>query len=71
MCVCAVQLGVQHEALQKLVDVLPEVKHKVRSTKPAELGTMLQEQRLAWENSKSLADGVRLWFLETEVKGWS
>lgn len=29
------QLGAHHEALQRLVDILPEVRHKVRSMKPA------------------------------------
>lgn len=29
MGICAVQLGAPHQALQKLVDVLPEIKHKV------------------------------------------
>lgn len=27
--VCIMQLGAHHEALQKLVEVLPEIKHKV------------------------------------------
>lgn len=56
--VCAVQLGAHHEALQKLVEVLPEIKHKVsgyvaetstaREARLLRLTTRLQGQEVSW-----------------------
>lgn len=62
------QLGAHHEALQRLVDILPEVRHKVRSMKPAAhvAGATTHSGKF-----KEFVRGREIRALEREVKGRS
>lgn len=65
------QLGAHHEALQRLVDILPEVRHKVRNMKPAKLGTQVARATTHSGKFKEFGRGCGTQVLEREVKGWS
>jgi hypothetical protein len=69
LCVCGTQLGAHHQALQKLVDVLPEVRHKVRIVKPAQLGTPVARATTHSGKFKEFGRGCGVLVLGREGKG--